>query len=81
MIFEGGNWLEQLTYPQIQAMLNSTEGQQLLQLLQNQSEAVLAQARGAAMAGNFDAVKNILKPIIEQSNAADLAKSLGKKLG
>lgn len=73
--------MEHLSPAQLQTILNSQEGKKLLEILQKDSGTALQKAAAAAKSGDYAQVQALLKPVLEGTNAADLAQRLQRKLG
>ena len=73
--------MEPLSQAQLQAILGSQEAQALIALLQADGGQKVQQAAAAAKAGDYAAVQNILKPMLEGGQGEALARRLQKKLG
>lgn len=73
--------MEHLNPSEIRALLDSREGKQLQQLLQQNSAETLRQASEAARSGNYQQVLALLKPVMEGSGGEDLARKLARRYG
>ena len=73
--------MEPLSQAQLRAILGSQEAKALIALLQADGGKKVQQAAAAAKAGDYAAVQNILKPILEGGQGEALARRLQKKLG
>ena len=72
--------MEHLTQAQLQAILASPEGKQLLALLQKDSGAAFQKAADAARAGDYARVQALLKPVLG-AEGQQLAQDLEKRFG
>lgn len=73
--------MEPLSQAQLQAILGSQEAKALISLLQADGGQKVRQAAAAAKAGDYAAVQNILKPILEGGQGEALARQLQERLG
>ena len=64
---------------QVQRVLGSAEGQQLLALLQRDGGAVLRQAAQQISQGNYNAAKALLEPVMNTEEASELVRKLNEK--
>ena len=62
----------------IQRVLGSPEGQQILRLLNRDGGQALRQAADALRSGNTEEAKRVLSPIMESEEAAGLINKLNK---
>lgn len=72
--------MEQLTQQQLQRLLTSPETARLLSIL-SRDPAAAARAAAAAKAGDCTEVRAILAPLLEGTEAPQLAQELGERLG
>jgi len=63
----------------IKKVLGSKEGQALLRLLSRDGGTALKQAAAALKAGNTAQAQNVLKPVLQTSEAAELLQKLTQK--
>ena len=63
---------------QIQQVLGSAEGRQLLALLQRDGGTALRQAAQQIAQGNYEAAKAILEPVMSTGEAAELVRKLNE---
>lgn len=63
---------------QIQQVLGSAEGRQLLALLQRDGGSALRQAAQQIAQGNYDEAKAILEPVMSTSEAAELVRKINE---
>ena len=73
--------MNQFTTAQLLEKLNTSEGRKLLALMQKDGGAAFSKAAAAAKSGNYSQAQAILAPLLEGTEACDLAKSLGANLG
>lgn len=66
---------------QLQSMLQSREGQQLLKLLNQDGGSTLTKAARAAQSGDFSKALEILKPLTASKDANQLISELEKNHG
>lgn len=67
------------TPQQIERVLKSPDGKQLLALLNRDGGAALRQAASAVRAGDYDAAKKIMSPVMQTPEAAKLVDRLNRK--
>lgn len=72
--------MEQLTQQQLQRLLTSPETARLLSIL-SRDPAAAARAASAAKAGDSAGARAILAPLLDGTEASQLAQELGKHLG
>lgn len=65
----------------IQALLQSDAGRQLIKILNQKDGAVLRQAAEAAKKGQYEKAYEALAPLLEGTNASELIKGIGNKHG
>ena len=64
---------------QIQRVLGSREGKQLLQMLNRNAGGVLRQAAAAAKSGDYETVRRLLEPVMQTPEAAGLIDEINRK--
>lgn len=64
---------------QIRQLLQTQEGQRLMQLLNQDGGAAMRQAADSARAGDFEAVKRQLGPLLNSEEAAQLLQKISQK--
>lgn len=69
------------TEADIKAVLSSQEGQRLFQMLKKESGNQLNRAAAAIQAGEYEKAYELLNPIMNTPNAAQLLKEINKKSG
>lgn len=73
---------EEQGYPfsesQIRAVLGSSEGKKLMQLLQNDGGERLRQAAAAIKNGNYASAQAILEPVMQTPEALDLVSKINQ---
>lgn len=67
------------TPEQVQQVLHSPEGKQLLQLLNRDGGATLRQAAASARAGDYQTVQKLMEPLVQKPEAAALLNRLNRK--
>ena len=72
--------LSQLT-PQMRAMLNSQEAKELANLLSKKDNSIVQKAVEAAKAGDSTAIKQTLRPLMQDQELMALLKNLMTKGG
>lgn len=72
--------MEQLTQQQLQRLLTSPEAAKLLSIL-SRDPAAAARAAAAAKAGDSAGARAILAPLLDGTEASQLARELGERLG
>lgn len=65
----------------LNALLRTDEGKKLLQLLNRDGGKVLRQIAAAAQAGNYQAAREQLQPLIAAAEVQKLLEALGKQHG
>ena len=63
---------------QIRAVLGSSEGKQLMELLQRDGGERLRQAAAAIKNGNYASAQTILAPVIQTPEAAELVSKINR---
>ena len=66
---------------EIQSLLQSDAGRQLIKMLNQKDGAVLRQAAEAAKNGKYEKAYETLAPLLEGTNASELIKGIGSKHG
>lgn len=61
--------------------LQSQDGKKLIQMLQNESNATIANAVAAAKSGNYELAKQLLDPILKNPSISELAKKVNNHIG
>lgn len=64
---------------QIQNVLHSKQGQQLLELLNRDGGAALRKAAAAVKSGDYESAKKIMTPVMQTPEAAELIEQLNRK--
>lgn len=65
----------------LEKIVQSTQAQELLALLQKDGGAVLRQASQAASAGDYEKVQQLLAPKLQSKEAEDILKQLERQNG
>lgn len=73
--------MDQITAAQLLEKLNTPEGKKLLSLMQKDGGTAFSKAAAAAKAGKYSEAQTELAPLLNGTDAGNLAKELGKKLG
>lgn len=79
--------MEQFTLPkgfgekELREMMRSKAGKQLIELLNQKDGAVLRQAAAAARNGQYEKAFEALAPLLEGTDASNLAREMGKQYG
>ena len=71
----------QFTAAELWEKLNTPEGKKLMSLMQKDGGTAFLKAAAAAKAGNYSEAQAVLAPLLDGTEAEDLAKELGQKLG
>ena len=64
---------------EIRKVLGSSEGQALLRLLNRDGGAALQKAAQAVKNGNFSSAQEIMRPLMEAPDAAELVRKINRK--
>lgn len=73
--------MEQLDLEAVKKLINSRNGKALMALLQKDGGAAFQNAAAAAGSGDYGKARQILEPLLNGTNARDLAEKLGEKYG
>lgn len=72
--------MDQNTVRKMQALLNTEQGKALIRLLSADGGKAMSEASAALKAGNSDKVREIMSPMLQNSEAKALLTSLEKSM-
>ena len=73
--------MEQQNFADIIRGLNTPEGKKLLAIMKKDGGSAFVQAAAAVKNGDYEGAKKILEPVLENTEAPELAKILGDAHG
>ena len=73
--------MEQQNISEIINKLNTPEGKQLLSLMKKDGGAAFSKAAAAVQSGDYSNAQKFLAPLLENTEAADLARKIGETNG
>lgn len=77
----GSNFPKKITPKEVQSLLQSDAGKQLIKILNEKDGAVLRNAAEAAKSGQYEKAYEALAPLLKGTDASMLAKKLGELYG
>lgn len=77
----GANFMKNISPKEVQTLLQSETGQQLLKLLNEKDGTVLRNAAQAAQSGQYKKAFEALEPLLKENDASMLVKKLKEKYG
>jgi len=73
--------MELITAAELLSKLNSPNGQHLISIMKKDGGKAFSKAVAAAKAGDYQLAKTIIEPLLEGTQAQELAQELGQQHG